>query len=260
MILTLPKYLRPKKKFNLKRFGSINDGGYVIPINSINEIKNIVGLGLYDDWSFEKSLSKKNSAKVEIYDHTVNFLFWCIYVTKTLVKIFIRKNKKENFTKLFQFFNYYLDFNETNFKHIKKKITSKFQQDTTIEASKTISLNEILKKKNKVLLKIDIEGDEYLILNDILKNQRKILCLNIEFHNIDLHQKLLKNFIKKLKLEIAHIHINNHGRIFKKQPTMIEMTFANHKFSKGNNLNKKFPINNLDSPNNKNLKDYKLYF
>ena len=43
---------------------------------------------------------------------------------------------------------------------------------------------------NKVVLKIDIEGDEYKILNDIKKNSKRIFFLLIEFHNV--HKNLIK--------------------------------------------------------------------
>ena len=56
--------------------------------------------------------------------------------------------------------------------------------DNITKLNFSININEILKNKKNVLLKIDIENAEYKILTQIIENSEKINCLIIEFHNI----------------------------------------------------------------------------
>ena len=70
----------------------------------------------------------------------------------------------------------------------------------------------INKKTVSVFLKVDIEGDEYSLLNDIQRFEHSINSLIIEFHQISENNNLKKilSFVKKLKLlKIIHVHGNN---------------------------------------------------
>ena len=65
------------------------------------------------------------------------------------------------------------------------------------------SLDTILKKisiKKKFFLKIDIEGDEYKILDQIIKNSENLTGLVIEFHDVSRNIKMIETFIQKLHL------------------------------------------------------------
>ena len=52
-----------------------------------------------------------------------------------------------------------------------------------------------MNNKENIILKIDIEGDEYKILNTINKEQKKINLLIIEFHNISKKYNKIKKFL-----------------------------------------------------------------
>ena len=107
-----------------------------------------------------------------------------------------------------------------------------------------------------IFLKIDIEGHEYRILDDILKIQNNIIGLAIEFHDVDLHLKRIEDFIKKFKLKIIHIHINNYSFDHLKIPNLIELTFSKNFKKEENN----FPKHKSDRPNNTSSKDYDIKF
>ena len=67
--------------------------------------------------------------------------------------------------------------------------------------AKIYSLDTILKKISikKIFLKIDIEGDEYKILDQIIKNSENLTGLVIEFHNVSRNIiNTIETFIKKL--------------------------------------------------------------
>ena len=54
--IELPNYLIPKYKTNLIRFGSENDGGYLINENDIKNSDTLISLGIHDDWEFENDI------------------------------------------------------------------------------------------------------------------------------------------------------------------------------------------------------------
>ena len=76
-----------------------------------------------------------------------------------------------------------------------------------------------------ILLKIDIEGDEYDIFNFILKYQNNINCLVIELHNIDKHSNEIENFISNFNLDLVHTHVNTFSN---KDNITLELTFPKH--------------------------------
>ena len=118
-----------------------------------------------------------------------------------------------------------------NSNFIKKKLS--------LEDKKSeISINNWIEKNdNEIILKIDIEGDEYSILANISdKNLKKIRILVIEFHDLrNLRNNSFLSFFEKIFSRIdssfypCHLHINNSSKIKKisnlKIPDMIEMTF-----------------------------------
>ncbi len=109
-----------------------------------------------------------------------------------------------------------------------------------------------------VFIKIDIEGDEYRVLDDLVKHADKIIGLVIEFHNSDIHHSQIEKFIKNFKLKIVHIHANNAGPLNKYgDPTILEVSFAKEPRKIGP---LKTVRKNLDQPNIKNKKDIEIKF
>ena len=256
----LPKFLKPyhTKKSNLIRIGPNTDGGYVIDKRIINRTRTIITCGLNDDWEFEKSFLKNNkNSKIFAYDHTVTKEFWLSRFKKDIVSLLLLKKLKiRKILDVFKYIDYRLFFRD-NKKHFEKKIVfkKKSNEETTIP--------RIINNHNKVVLKVDIEGDEYKILNDIKKNSKRIFFLLIEFH--DVHKNLIKirNFITKSDLKIIHIHANNYGGIDKNGiPKVIELSMLNSKKIKINKIlsKRKYPIIDLDYKNFKRRKDIKIEF
>jgi len=239
-------------KVDLIRLGNNYDGGYLIPKSIIKKTNLLLSFGLGTDWSFEKSFKKMNrSLKINCYDHTINRKFWYEH---TLISIFFYIKNFKNFNNIFTFFKYKKFFSQKNVKHIQKKIVSnKFN-------SHDISIDEITKsfKNKKLFLKMDIEGDEYRII-DKLRYFKKMIGFVIEFHNIDLHHEKISYFLKKNKnFKVVHVSSNNMGGINQNnEPIVVEITFINLKtFSDFKKLKSKFiSKNNLDFPNDPQKKD-----
>ncbi len=244
---------------NLVRVGPKLDGGYVIDKRIINLTKTIITCGLSDDWEFEKHFLKKNiNCNVIAFDHTVDKKFWQQRFKKDVIHFFLlKKIRLRKILSIFKYLDYISFFKEKN-KHYIKKIGPETIGD------KEISISTILKNYYDVLLKIDIEGDEYKILSDIDNNSSNIICLIIEFHDINSHLKSIEKFIEENKsLKLIHIHGNNFaGSNNEGDPNVLELTFIN---TEKINLNliktsKTYPIENLDYRNTHRKKDFILKF
>ena len=256
----LPKFLKPYhvKLSNLIRIGPKTDGGYVIDKRVLNKTKILITCGLNDDWEFEKSfLEQKPAIKIITFDHTVNQDFWVKRFKKDIIHfLLLKKLRISKILDIFKFINYYLFFRENRIHYIKKVVLKK-------KNNEEITIPKILKNYDKVFLKVDIEGDEYKILDDIKKNSKKIIFLVIEFHSMHKNIEKIKRFLNKLDLKIIHIHANNYGGIDKYgNPKVIELSLLNTKEVKVNKVfsKKQYPILNLDFKNFKRNDEIKIKF
>ena len=256
-------YLRPLKT-DLLRIGKNKDGGYVFPKNEFEKIDLIISLGMgfeYENWGFEQEYLKKNkNIKVIFYDHTVsikNYIISIFRISRRLIKL---RYKFKDLAKILKHFYYYLILtSNSKITHIKKKICKQSNHKNEID------IKEIFNKisSNHILLKVDIEGSEYEIIEQIINFSDKIVSLIIEFHQID---EFEDNFQKKIeilqsKFKIIHIHGNNNtGILTSNLPKTLELTFINKKNYKGvkNDFVYDFPRDKIDFPNNPNFKD--IYF
>tara|TARA_Y100000816_G_scaffold285579_1_gene265411 strand:+ start:1491 stop:2273 length:783 start_codon:yes stop_codon:yes gene_type:complete len=257
----LPKFLRPYnvKKSNLIRIGPRKDGGYIIDKRILGKSKVLISCGLNDDWGFEKDFLKKNgNISILAYDHTVNNKFWYKRFKKDILSLLLfKKIKFDKIIDVFKYLDYKLFFRNSRI-HYQKKIVSRKRND------KEITISNILNNyKKNVILKIDIEGDEYKIFKDIKKNSKKILFLILELHNVNKNINKIKNFLKGLDLKIIHMHGNNYGGIDEQNnPKVIELSLLNSKNIKILNIHSKsiYPITGLDYKNLKRKDDIKIKF
>jgi hypothetical protein len=240
IILNLPIFLKPKKKYLLERLGKNNDGGYLVCPTSIKNSSSLIALGINDDWSFEEDFLKKNkSISIIYFDPNTSLSFLIKIFAKKLVFFFYYKTSDiiYSFVKLFKFF------------FIKKKLVNKY-----------VSYGDILKFtkniKTPLFFKIDIEGSEYRILKDLIKIKKKISGLIIEFHNIDLFIDDIKNFIKNIGLKLIHVHANNTIEHITKT-NVLELTFSKNPTKISNIVN--FP-HSLDQKNYLKNKEIKINF
>ena len=257
----LPQYLKPFETSyeNLIRLGNKFDGGYVIDKRVIDKTETIIACGLNDEWSFEKAFQNKNKrCEIIAYDHTVDDEFWKNHLKQSLSKIFFLKEiNKKRFTKLFKIIDYYFFFKNKN-KHFRKKIVK-----NSINKLSEISINEAIRDKNNVLLKIDIEGDEYNILNDVDKNFDRLNLLIIEFHDLQKNLIKIKEFLENTQMKNIHINANNYGMIDKTGiPQVIEMTLINpKKFEiKNKKVDWKYPLKGLDFKNRERGSEINIEF
>jgi hypothetical protein len=257
----LPTFLKPYhlKNDNLVRIGPKLDGGYVIDKRSLQQTNTIITCGLNDDWEFEKNFLKNNrNCKVIAFDHTINKKFWIDRFKKDIKHFFLFK--KIRLKKILGIFKYldYINFFRNKNKHYIIKIG---KQNIV---NKEITISKIFENLKEVFLKIDIEGDEYNILDEIVDNSNKINSLIIEFHNIHENMGLIEKFImNNLDLKLIHIHGNNFaGKNKEGDPNVLELTFINTKKYKLELIKtkKEYPLKNLDHKNINRMNDLFLNF
>ena len=256
-------FLKPIVKKNLIRIGNKSDGGYVIDKSCLKRANSLISFGVGDDWSFEEQCLKiNNKINIKIYDHTVDISFFFNNFFRRLRRFLTFRNKLSSLTSTFKILENYLKLkkfvNKNNLEYFPYKVTNVKFSKNEIDIDKIIS-----KDDQKIILKCDIEGDEYKIIDKILKFSKKIEMIIIEFHWPEKNFKKFKKIINKLKKEydIFHLHINNNSNYIKsKLPDFIEFTFLKkHRINKYKHR-KYLPIKNFDYPNNPAIDDFEIYF
>lgn len=193
------------KVYNLKRLGT-EYGGWKIPVNKIekNSICYCVGAG--EDISFDVKLVTNFGCSVHIFDPTpraenhFKYLENCVSVDmqavinpfmKSRMKRFYPILKRKQFDKL-KFFPYGIwskseirkFYAPLHSEHVSHSITNVQHVEKYFEA-KCVTIKEMMHQlgHDKLeILKLDIEGAEYDVIDSILYDDIKIKILCVELH------------------------------------------------------------------------------
>ena len=244
-------FLIPIKVKKLIRLGRNFDGGYLVCANTLKKCKNLISLGVGDDTSFERDFDKIQHTKyIFLYDYTVSIFLFIKIIFKYLRRLILFRS---NYSNLIYSIKNFLKFKkfiaQENVNLFKEKVVSKIDNKNDVNFNKIFSR---LDQKKNSLLKIDIEGSEYVIIDQILKFEKNIEMLVIEFHWINKNKIRFKNSIKKLnsKFKIIHLHPNNYIQTKKNDYffDVVEISFIHKRnLMKNNNYYRyKFPIYGLD--------------
>ena len=253
MIGILPKFFQLKAIDDLIRLGGKHDGGYLVSEADVKSSDILITLGMGTDWRFEIDFVKKNNVSLNIYDASVNKKYFLSLIKNSIIR-FYRPNNILFYLKLY--FSY-INFFKNDRKHIEKFVSSNLNLSFN-DKKKYCTINDIFRNSDfkSIFLKIDIEGDEYRILDSILTYQNRIKSLVIEFHNCDIHFSKIKNFISKFSLSLVHIHANNYTPISANNlPLTLEATFSKNFNSSSNNnsLNSELDMSNSEHREEINL-------
>lgn len=131
-----------------------------------------------------------------------------------------------------------------------------------------VTIAEIFSRQNdnnSIMLKMDIEGAEYRVIQDVMVFHNKIPVMAIEFHDTG---PLRETFVRNINLileqyDLVHLHGNNYVGIAPDGlPDVLEITFLHKKYNTDdvNEYREKLPLRGLDVPNNPNKPDYILEF
>ena len=215
------------------RIGCASDGGYIIPKKLLDHCDDVLSCGLGENWSFDRAWKQiKPNSKIHMYDGTVSV---------NGMKDYLRAP--------------YRAFFPSQATHFEENIGPGFT-----EFSKAI---ERLDSK-KVLLKMDIEGGEFPLLDEILAHKDIFPGIVIEIHFANQRRAHFVQAVKKLQqeYELLHLHGNNHT-IFLPQDNSCdcyEFTFMRRDLCTNFTKRHDFYLEGLDVSNVPGIEDYKYYF
>jgi hypothetical protein len=201
-----------------------------------------------------------------MFDHSQNF--------REYFNAFRKRFNLKNFNLkalLYRFIllnRYFRDFILSGNIHIQKKITLNGGLEKSFSDLNEISVTEVFKKfanslDIKVILKVDIEGDEFDIIDQVLNHENQITIFIVEFHDITEKQDEMKKNLDKLKsvFTLIHSHVNNYGTLNSFGiPQMCEFTFINKVYFIGDVKIDKLPRQGLDYATTPFRDDYNLIF
>lgn len=260
-MLTL-EFLKPISLSNKMRIGPNSDGGYVVYKPSLNNIDLLITYGVGWDINFEIDYYNLTGKKILMYDPTM-------FGDKAIDKAYCSKLVKK--CKINSFLKYVLNIYrwKKQFKILSEYDILFYNEGIACKASKKYDTfcNQLIKndiRTDHILLKIDIEGNEYLIFNDadFIDNLNLVDQLIVEFHDLKNRLRSLESIINELNKQfyIAHIHGNNYSGGFYVYrefsdiyfPDVVEMTFVRKTcVLNGDILQQEFdyPTQGLDHPN-----------
>ncbi|KZK95147.1 MULTISPECIES: FkbM family methyltransferase [unclassified Pseudovibrio] len=217
----------------LTRVGRAFDGGYImVPPKPYEKVAYSLGINRDVSWDLEMA---SHGCKVYQYDHTIDCL----------------------------------PHHHESFNYSKKGITSSHQIDERMTCLKHELQNNRHQDTDNILLKMDIEGDEWEVFADLEMNElQKFSQILVELH--DLHKvyklfwyrKALAGLNKLFKSHQAvHVHGNNNAalRIIGGYavPPVLEVTFLRRDLFQFSPCTRTFP-NELDQPNNPCFAEHQL--
>ncbi len=235
--------IQPYQVGPMERIGSRNDGGYVIP-KWLPARMILISFGVGDNWSFERScLKKKIITNAVMYDHTVGVR---LFLSKVLSRIATRKFDLNSLIyRVLVTVKYLRDFSSKSLIHVKKEITkNQSSKDKT-------NLLEIVKDlgAKSFILKVDIEGAEYDIVEQISLLCKLIPVLLIEFHETETYRHSFESSLEILKRNyiLSHTHVNNYdGLSGDGIPKTLELTFCSKDYYSAAKKIDELPVAGLD--------------
>jgi len=205
------------KSNNLCRVGGYRDGGYVLPFSSIVDSDILISGGIGSNARYETDVIDINP-KIKIIPYDKSF---------SVIRMFLRI--------LYHVFKKNIDFRQSMIESLSAIIVkNKFGIRKEFLTKKNDIERVLFENKitsNKILIKLDIEGSEYEILESIFSNESRITALNIEFHSLNKQKnlQLLKSFVQKTKMKLIFISINETS-IVDGFPSIIELSFTSDKY------------------------------
>lgn len=221
--------LRPLALTDMIRVGRDHDGGYVLPRRIIDAADAVLALGLNDDWSFEEALvAMKADLIIHGYDHTVGHRSFAREVAFAMARLPLGKGTITQLRERWKTLKSYKRFFSSPNRHYAQKITD--QPDTPLETDINGALQQM--DSDHILIKMDIEGSEYRIVDQLVENADRIVGACIEFHDIHPFRIVFNSVIDTLcgPFAIAHAHPNNYGKVSPDgMPDVLEITFVNRR-------------------------------
>lgn len=259
--------LQPVECRDLRRLGSPNDGGYVVPVEALRRASVLLSFGLSVDWNFERdALALNPGLEIHAYDHTVgpgdfaaSALRGMLGIPLQLIRLSPRRSMR-SLRKLRNSLDYFRFFRGRS-RHFEQRVW--FNDDRGSAGIEAIIARTGATAPQSIFAKVDIEGSEYRILPYIADRARLFSGLVIEFHDTDICAPTFDAVIARLRrdFEVVHTHANNYGDLSDHAlPLTWEVTLLHKDLLDGpaRAYTGPLPRPGLDAPNDPKRPDYEL--
>lgn len=210
-------YIRPSIKISYKWYGNKYGGFFVCP-KYLNENSIVYSFGIGEDISFDKSIVNEHNSQVFCFDPTPKSISWIKNQTLDKNILFFEFGiSKQN-----EIVDFYLPKN-SNYVSGSLICQSNVDQNNciSVEMKSLKSIMDDLGHNIIDVLKMDIEGSEYDVIDYILESNIVIKQLLVEFHDRYLHDG-----VSKTKESIAKL--SSHGfKVFAISDSLQEISFIN---------------------------------
>lgn len=254
----------------LERVGSKRDGGYVLPTRAIRDTSHLFSIGISNDWSFEETLSRSNNKlRIFAFDRSVGSLVFLYIGFRDILKRRSRNTRSPESQKLDYAWTWIKMSAKFRFFFKGRRQFSRRWVKPTASSEKEISFSDAISRVPRVgeiVIKIDIEGDEYGLLEQIksalIDRKGQISSMVFELHDTDTRRSEFEQFVSELGklMPVVHVHGNN-CRAYGADglPTFVEVTFARSDLV-GESRMLDFPRLGLDYPNDPDLPEMEFTF
>jgi hypothetical protein len=264
------RQLNPLVVDDLIRLGVRMDGGYVVPQSTIVKADALLSFGLGHDWSFERDAADLNPRMmVHVYDHTMGERKFTADIETSLRRLRedpVTTTPTDAALALFEIRAFVERYQ--SYRRLFRGRLVHFQERVLdcVERAGDVDLETIfgrLDGRQNVVLKMDIEGGEYRLIDGLLTYQDRIQLMVIEFHGTEF---LREPFLEKIaylgrSYEVVHIHGNNYvGLGDDGLPDLLEVTFLHKTLCTSSARRGHLPIAGLDFPNDPKNEDHELLF
>lgn len=277
----LLKFIRPYYCSNKIRVGSTNDGGYVIPEAPIKEADLLLSFGIATNIDFEKNIGRlKKNIKIFMFDPFTGPVEDFTRLLKRPLRnaeIVERKPPPQINTKyneqsvampvrILKRMKFWMMFYTLLLRpgYAFKKVGLRDYCDKMFVDFPTLFSSPGIQDKKSIIIKMDIELDEYKVWQQLLPYLQKVSVIVIEVHQVGKFYQDVIDLICAFKsrgLYIVHVHGNNVDNLVEDSliPNCLEITFCKEKYCKPITPDhRNYPDKELDAPCNPAWLDYDM--
>jgi Methyltransferase FkbM domain len=210
-------FLRPISIKGKIRLGRKRDGGYVVYEKLLRSTDVLLTFGVGWDTDYEEEFNAVTGSPVHMFDHTL--LKNGCYIDSERIIWLLKKLRMSELVAYLKFASFWkvkvIELKERGIFFYNEGLADKA---TTSCNTLTHYISRLQLGEKSVLLKIDIEGNEYPIFGnaEFVRALQNVSQIVVEWHDLKTRLRDLENILAMLTqdFDIVHLHGNNFGQSF----------------------------------------------